>query len=115
MARTLFDGSDAAEPRMTYRIEYAPEAVDHLAALPRPQANMVLDQVERKLKHQPTLPSRNRKLLRANPVAPWELRLGALRVYFDVSLQPAAVVTVRAIGLKVRDRVRIAGEEVDLG
>ena len=89
--------------------------MDHLAALPRHQANLVLDQVERKLKHQPTLPSRNRKLLRANAVAPWELRLGALRVYFDVSVEPTPVVTVRAIGVKVRDRVWIAGEEVDLG
>jgi len=100
---------------MTFRIEYAPEAVDHLAALPRHQASMVLDQVERKLKHQPTLSSRNRKLLRANPVAPWELRLGPLRVYFDVSVEPTPVVTVRAVGVKVRDRVSIAGEEVDLG
>ena len=100
---------------MTFRIEYAPEAVDHLAALPKRQVKMVLDQVERKLKHQPTRPSRNRKLLRANPVAPWELRLGVVRVYFDVSLQPTPVVTVRAVGVKVRDRVWIAGEEVDLG
>jgi mRNA-degrading endonuclease RelE of RelBE toxin-antitoxin system len=100
---------------MTFRIEYAPEAVDHLAGLPKRQAHMVLDQVERKLKHQPTLPSRNRKLLRANPVAPWELRLGVLRVYFDVRLEPTPLVTVRAVGVKVRDRVWIAGEEVDLG
>jgi len=100
---------------MTFRIEYAPEAVNHLAALPRRQANMALDQVDRKLKHQPTLPSRNRKLLRANPVAPWELRLGVLRVYFDVSAEPTPVVTVRAVGVKVRDGVWIAGEEVDLG
>jgi len=60
-------------------------------------------------------PSRNRKLLRANPVAPWELRLGVLRVYFDVSLEPAPVVTVRAVGVKTRERVWIGGEEVDLG
>jgi hypothetical protein len=53
--------------------------------------------------------------LRANPVAPWELRLGVLRVYFDVSLEPAPVVTVRAVGVKIRERVWIGGEEVDLG
>ena len=78
------------------------------------QARLALDEVDRKLRHQPTLPSRNRKLLRANAVAPWELRLGTLRVYFDVSLQPP-VVTVRAVGVKVRERVLIGGEEVDLG
>lgn len=75
---------------------------------------MVLDEVERKLEHQPTLPSRNRKLLRANPVAPWELRLGALRI-LRCELEPARVVTVRAVGVKIRERVWIGGEEVDLG
>ncbi len=39
---------------MMFRIEYTPEAVSHLAALSRRQAIMVVDQVERKLKHQPT-------------------------------------------------------------
>lgn len=66
-------------------------------------------------KHQPTLPSRNRKLLRANPLAPWELRVGDLRVYFDVTTEPVPVVTVRDVGVKVRERVWIAGEEVELG
>jgi hypothetical protein len=58
---------------------------------------------------------RNRKLLRANPVAPWELRIGDLRVYFDVAEEPSPVVTVRAVGVKVRNRVLIGGQEVDLG
>ena len=73
-----------------------------------------MDAVERKLSHQPTVASRNRKLLRANPIAPWELRVGQLRVYFDVA-EESALVTVRAIGVKVRDRVFIGGKEVDLG
>jgi mRNA-degrading endonuclease RelE of RelBE toxin-antitoxin system len=98
-----------------FRIEYTPEAVRHLAGLAAHRSAFVLDQVERKLKHQPTQVSRNRKLLRANPIAPWELRLGEVRVYFDVMEEPAAVVTVRAVGIKVRDRVVIGGEEVDLG
>ena len=40
-------------------------------------------------------------------------RVGALRVYFEVH-QTLAVVTVRAVGKKVRDRVVIGGVEVDL-
>ncbi len=71
--------------------------------------------MERKLRHQPTHAARNRKLLRANPIAPWELGIGELRVYFDVMEEPMAVVTVRAIGIKVRDRVLIGGKEADLG
>lgn len=104
-----------SQRRGAFRVEYTTEAMGHLAALTAHQTAVVLDEVERKLRHQPTLPARNRKLLRANPVAPWELRIGELRVYFDVEESPAAVVTVRAIGLKVRERVFIGGKETDLG
>jgi hypothetical protein len=36
-------------------------------------------------------------------------------VYFDVVEVPRAVVTVRAVGIKVRERVKIGGVGVDLG
>jgi mRNA-degrading endonuclease RelE of RelBE toxin-antitoxin system len=70
--------------------------------------------VPQQLGHQPTLPTRNRKLLRANAVAPWELRVGDIRVYFDVEERPEAIVIVRAVGVKIRERVLIGGVEVDL-
>jgi hypothetical protein len=38
---------------------------------------------------------------------------GATWVYFDVEEAPEAVVTVRAVGVKARERVLIGGEEVD--
>ena len=101
--------------RRSYRIEYTNEAVEQLGELTARQRATLLDSVERQLAHQTTVATRNRKLLRANPVAPWELRIGAMRVYFDVVEVPSAVVTVRAVGVKVRERVRIGGVEVDLG
>ena len=78
------------------------------------QRTLVLDTVVQQLTHQPTLPTRNRKLLRANPVAPWELRIRDIRVYFDLEEAPEAIVTVRAVGLKLREKVLIGGVEVDL-
>jgi hypothetical protein len=48
--------------------------------------------------------------MRPNPRAPWELRIGHLRVYYEVREEPVPLVTVRAIGVKVRNRVRIGGE-----
>lgn len=48
--------------------------------------------------------------MRPNPLAPWEPRVGHLRVYYEVSVDPVPIVTVRAFGIKVRNRVRI-GEE----
>jgi mRNA-degrading endonuclease RelE of RelBE toxin-antitoxin system len=47
-------------------------------------------------------------------VAPWELRIGDLRVYYEVKDDPEAVVVVKAVGVKDRDRVRIGGEDVEL-
>ena len=54
------------------------------------------------------------KPLRPNPVAPWELRIGRLRVYFDVEQEPRHVVRVQAVGIKDGSRVWIGGEEVEL-
>jgi mRNA-degrading endonuclease RelE of RelBE toxin-antitoxin system len=97
-----------------YRIDCSPEAADHLARLTRRQSATVLDKVERTLTQQPTVPARSRKILRANSVAPWELRVGELRVYYEVNEAPdARVVVVKAIGIKVRNRVLIGGTEVE--
>lgn len=97
-----------------YRIHYSAEAVDHLAGLTAHQSSTVLDKVERTLSHEPTVPTRNRKVLRANPLAAWELRIGDLRVYYEVKVEPDPVVVVKAIGTKQRGRVVIGGEEVEL-
>ena len=66
------------------------------------------------LTHQPMVATRNRKRLRPNPLAPWELRIGALRVYYEVTEKPERLVTVRAVGVKDRNRLLIGGEEIDL-
>lgn len=99
---------------MAYRIEYAPDAESHLRTLNTRQRIIVLDEVDRQLAHQPRVATRNRKPMRPNPIAPWELRIGELRVYYDVAEQPAGVVRVLAVGIKRRDQVRIGKEIVKL-
>ena len=99
---------------MLYRIEYSPEAENHLRALTARQQAIVLDAVDRQLVHQPTQVTRNRKPMRPNPVAPWQLRVGTLRVYYDVEEKPETVVYIRAVGIKARGRVLIGGEEIAL-
>jgi mRNA-degrading endonuclease RelE of RelBE toxin-antitoxin system len=63
--------------------------------------------------YQPTVETKNRKPMRPNPLAPWEFRIGDLRVYYDVE-EPEAVVYINAVGIKERNQVRIAGEVYDL-
>jgi mRNA-degrading endonuclease RelE of RelBE toxin-antitoxin system len=98
---------------LKYRIEYSPETEEHLRVLTVREQSAVLDSVEEQLEHQPTVETRNRKPMRPNPVAPWELRIGDLRVYYDVRDEPERIVYIRAVGIKERNRVRI-GKEVIL-
>ena len=99
---------------MAYRIEYDRDAEDHLAALSARDQAIVLDSVVGQLEHQPTVATRNRKPMGVNPLAPWELRIGRLRVYYDVQMKPDRVVTIRAVGVKERNRVRVGGKEIGL-
>jgi hypothetical protein len=62
---------------------------------------MVLDAVEKQLQFQPDIETKNRKPMRPNPLAPWELRIGNLRVYYDFENSPDRVVYIRAIGMKL--------------
>jgi len=61
----------------------------------------------------PTVVTKNRKALRPNPLARFELRIGALRVYYEVD-EARRVVEIRAVGIKDRDQVIIGGGEIDL-
>lgn len=99
---------------MPYRIEYSPEVADHLLHLTARQQAIVLDGVDKHLVHEPTVETKNRKPMRPNPLAPWELRLGTLRVYFDPQEDPEQVVHIRAVGVKQRNVVRIAGKVFEL-
>jgi mRNA-degrading endonuclease RelE of RelBE toxin-antitoxin system len=99
---------------LSHQIEYSPDAEDHLKALTARQQAIVLDAVDKQLKYQPTVETRNRKPMRPNPIAPWELRIGNLRVYYDVEEEPEPVVYIRAVGVKERNQVRIGKEVIEL-
>jgi mRNA-degrading endonuclease RelE of RelBE toxin-antitoxin system len=97
-----------------YRIEYSPDAEGHLRWLTARQRTVVLDAVDEQLTHEPMVETRNRKPMRPNPLAPWELRIAELRVYYDIEQEPEHVIYVRAVGVKQGNRVRIADEVIEL-
>ncbi len=99
---------------MAYRVQYSPETDQHLRYLTARQRSKVFDGVDEQLRHQPAVETRNRKPMRPNPLAPWELRIAEIRVYYDVQEKPEELVTVLAVGIKDRNRVVIGGEEVEL-
>ncbi len=75
---------------------------------------MLMDAIEAQLAHEPMRETKNRKQLRPNPLAPWELRVANWRVFYDVQAGPERVVNVVAIGEKRRNEIWIAGERVKL-
>lgn len=99
---------------MPYQIEYSPDTEDHLRALTTRQQAIVLDKVDEQLIHEPTVKTRNRKPMRPNVLATWELRIGNLRVYYDVEDDPKPAVYVQAVGIKKRNEVRIGGKVIKL-
>lgn len=104
---------------MSYKIQFADTAISHLAALAARERSTAIDAIEDQLSHEPLTETRNRKLLRPNPIASWELRVGALRVFYDVAstgprARTASVVRVLAVGKKERNVLRIGGKVVEL-
>ena len=98
---------------MAFRILFEPDAVDHLRLLTARDRRLVVDRVEAMLATDPDIETRNRKRPRPNPLAPWELRIGDLRVFTDVDVVSLEV-RVAAIGRKTGSRLAIGGREVKL-
>ena len=92
-----------------YDIEFAPAALEDLKSLRKFEQQQVLDGIENQLRHQPTVETRNRKRLRPNEIAEWELRIGRFRVFYNVDERKLAVM-IEAIGFKVGNLLFIRGE-----
>lgn len=60
-----------------------------------------------------TLRRRNRKRLRANPTADWELRLGDFRILYTVDMQ-VQIVEIQRAGEKRRNAFFFRGRKEDL-
>jgi mRNA-degrading endonuclease RelE of RelBE toxin-antitoxin system len=113
---------------MPYRVRFTHSANAQFQGLTAGQRKTIMEAVERQLTHAPLVETRNRKALQPNPIAPWELRVGQLRVLYDVtpasqderseSQQPeptdAGEVQILAIGVKRGSVLLIAGRKVDL-
>lgn len=98
---------------MSFTPHWSPQARDNLTFLPTHLRVAAVDGAEEQLQDQPTQETRNRKLLRENPIATWELRLGDVRVFYNIN-DLEQTVEIVAVGIKVHNRLIIGGEEVKL-
>ena len=102
--------------RQPYKPILSDDAEAHLQALSAREMAMVADAIERQLKYEPTVETRNRKRMDPDKrfyVAPWELRVAHLRVYYAVEDERERTVLIVAIGEKDRDRIKIGGRYIE--
>jgi len=98
---------------MAFSIEFSPDARDHLRLLRKRDQQIIVDAIAAQLTHQPDQPTAHRKPLEDNPLAPWELRIGDDRVFYDIN-HDDQVVVIMAVGQKIHNRLLIGGEEIEL-
>lgn len=99
---------------MAYTIEFAESVKDQLRGLTARRRSRIFEAVERQLVHEPMTEIKNRKPLRPNPIAPWELRIGDLRVFYEVAADEPEMVRILAVGQKKGNTLLIAGKEITL-
>jgi hypothetical protein len=105
----------AKRPRFT--LSFAPQAFEHLDLIESKYHGLLRRTIHEQLTFTPTEETRNRKPLDqpAPFAASWELRCGPdnrFRVFYDVDPESQEV-RVLAIGVKVRNRLSIGGEEYE--
>jgi mRNA-degrading endonuclease RelE of RelBE toxin-antitoxin system len=96
-----------------FQLEFTIEAIDDLKVFRKFDQERILAAIETQLPTQAATPSRNRKPLRPNRLSEWELRIGEFRVFYDVHA-PLAIVTIKALGEKVSEKLFIRGREFEL-
>jgi len=101
-----------------YGLVYAPIVQRHLAKIERKYHSSVRRAITQQLRFEPERETKNRKPLQRPTVlgAVWELRCGSdnpFRVFYRTD-GDARQVHVLAIGVKIKDRLVVGGEEFDL-
>jgi mRNA-degrading endonuclease RelE of RelBE toxin-antitoxin system len=110
----LGDGAEGRKETLTvFTIRFSEDAERHLKGFSAREQRIITDAIEEQLTHQPTVPTRNRKQLRPNPLSTWELRVQQFRVLYSVD---AEIVTVYVVAIAGKDgnKYLIEGEEYPL-
>jgi mRNA-degrading endonuclease RelE of RelBE toxin-antitoxin system len=93
---------------MAFDMIITPEAEEQLDALSAREQRLVETAIQASLAHQPTNPSKAIKKLRANPCAAYELRVGDLRVLYNVEGNEVILILV---GRKAGNKLLVKGVE----
>jgi mRNA-degrading endonuclease RelE of RelBE toxin-antitoxin system len=96
-----------------YKIEYTPLAKEDLKWFEKREQRAIIDAVDLQLLHQPKGETRNRKQMRPNSTAEWELRIGKFRVFYNVH-EEMSLVEIQRVGEKRGSTFVFRGTEEDV-
>jgi mRNA-degrading endonuclease RelE of RelBE toxin-antitoxin system len=104
--------------KVVYSLIYDPQVRDHVAKIEKKYRSLIRKEIERQLRHEPEVETRNRKpLLRPSSLgSAWELRIGPenrFRIFYKADPE-LLTVNILAIGVKIKERLYIGGKEFEL-
>ncbi|MBI3408874.1 MAG: type II toxin-antitoxin system RelE/ParE family toxin [Planctomycetes bacterium] len=94
-------------------ISFTESSLEDLGFFSKKEQSSILKKVEEQLIDEPAKQTRNRKPLRPNSLASWELRIKDFRVFFDIE-DDAKSVKVKAFGRKEHEKLFVRGKEYKL-
>lgn len=96
-----------------FQIEFTPEAIEDMRSFRKPERRRIVEEISSQLRHFPAQETRNKKKLRPNKAAEWELRVDPFRIFYDVE-EEERFVKIEAVGYKRGSTLFIRGEEYKL-
>lgn len=96
-----------------FHIAFTASALEDVAWFRKREQMIIFDMTDEQLAYQPNVVTRNRKRLRPNQVAEWELRIDRFRVFYDVDGNAQAV-EIKMVGYKEGNHLFVQGKEYAL-
>lgn len=111
-------GPEVMAKKLPFALIYAPLVGPHLDAIDAKYHSLIREKIEEQLLYEPEVETKNRKPVEQPAAfqAEWELRFGPnnrFRVFYQID-QEQREIRVVAVGVKERNRLLVAGEEVAL-
>ncbi|NJO82753.1 MAG: type II toxin-antitoxin system RelE/ParE family toxin [Blastochloris sp.] len=96
-----------------YTIAFTASAREDIRWFRKYDQQRIVAAIESQLVQEPERPTPQRKYLRPNQLARWELRAGTYRIFYDVIIEDT-VVSILAVGYKDGNTLYIRGKEYTL-
>lgn len=96
-----------------YDIEFTPRAIEDLRWFRKYEQQEIITNINQQLRYEPLRRTRNRKPLRPNSIATWELRAGPFRIFYNVETD-VRIVEIQRIGEKRGSRFFFRGHGEDV-